>query len=540
MMQSRNPPPQAFVNRSVLRGWDYPAFAILTALQLAFVAWALGHWFAWAGALEHPASFVVLTTLLVLGVGLFEGRWLCLLLMRRPDQVPPRNGWSVGVAVTFVPDVEDVEMLEETVAALLAMDYPHDTWVLDEGDSEEVRDLCRRLGAHHFSRKGRPSYQRPSGAFAAATKHGNYNAWLYEMGFARYDLIVGFDPDHVPARGFLRRVLGYFEDPSVGYVQAPQAYYNQGASFIARGAAEETYAYYSSVQMAAYATGYPIVTGCHNAHRARALREVGGFAPHDGDDLLITLHYRAAGWRGVYVPEILARGITPVDWLGYLRQQRRWARSVLDIKLRIFPRLAGELPWRERLASLIHGLYYLQGLGTALGIAVIILLDLTWSPGVLTEVPKVLLMLGVLGLCDLYRQRFFLEPSRERGLHLRSAVLRLAKWPHILAALFDVVFPRKRAYAVTPKARRPSLSRTALAVPHGSVACAVGLAWGVGVLAGNLDNAVLHLANAGIVISSLALVASERLRFPPPFDPRLAQEALETFRIRSQEPACDP
>ncbi len=79
-------------------------------------------------------------------------------------------------------------------------------------------------------------------------------------------------------------------------------YYNQSASFIARGAAEETYGYYSSIQMTSYALGYPIVTGCHHTHRVSALREIGGFAPHEADDLLITVHYRAAGWKGVYVP----------------------------------------------------------------------------------------------------------------------------------------------------------------------------------------------------------------------------------------------
>ena len=59
--------------------------------------------------------------------------------------------------------------------------------------------------------------------------------------------------------------------------------------------------------MYCYAMGYPIVTGCHTTHRAAALKAVGGFASHDADDLLITLLYRSQGWRGVYVPKILAR-----------------------------------------------------------------------------------------------------------------------------------------------------------------------------------------------------------------------------------------
>src|SRR5207302_7238529 len=139
---------------------------------------------------------------------------------------------------------------------------------------------------------------------------------------------------------FLSQVLGYFNDPTIGYVQTPQAYYNQHASFIARGAAEEPYGYYSSVQMASYGLGYPIVIGCHNTHRMAALKDVGGFAPHDADDLLITLLYRSRRWNGVYVPRILARGLAPVDWGAYLDQQRRWARSLLDLKIRSYPKVS--------------------------------------------------------------------------------------------------------------------------------------------------------------------------------------------------------
>ena len=325
----------ARLDRRVFRWWDYPLFVLLTGANLA----AFAYFLEYCLRPETRANAWALTALaapFLASAVLYEGRWLSLPLMRHPQQVPIGEGRRVGVATTFVPGLEPIEMLEETVAALVALDYPHDTWVLDEGDDGQVGDLCRRLGARHFSRKHLPQYQQPTGPYEARTKHGNYNAWLAEVGFERYDLIAAFDPDHIPERDFLARVVGYFDDPGIGYVQTAQVYYNQNASFIARGAAEETYAYYSSVQASSYALGYPIVTGCHNTHRATALREVGGFAAHEADDLLITLLYRAHGWRGVYVPERLAVGITPVDWTGYLNQQRRWARSVLDVKFRLY------------------------------------------------------------------------------------------------------------------------------------------------------------------------------------------------------------
>jgi hypothetical protein len=62
------------------------------------------------------------------------------------------------------------------------------------------------------------------------------------------------------------------------------------------------------------------------------------------------------------VPKISARGLTPVDWAGYLAQQRRWARSGHDIKFKLYPRLAGRLSPAVCLLGGLHGLYYLQGL----------------------------------------------------------------------------------------------------------------------------------------------------------------------------------
>jgi hypothetical protein len=58
-----------------------------------------------------------------------------------PCTMPAASGWRIAAAVTFVPDAESVEMLEETVRAVIAIEYPHDTWVLDEGDDRVVRGL---------------------------------------------------------------------------------------------------------------------------------------------------------------------------------------------------------------------------------------------------------------------------------------------------------------------------------------------------------------------------------------------------------------
>ena len=507
----------------VFRGWDYAGFGVLTALAWAALAWCLAAWFTQADWRVHPILLGSLTLFLAYHVAIQQCRWWLLPVMRRPTPRPPHAGWHVAVATTFVPGAESLEMLEDTVKALVAMAYPHDTWVLDEGDDGEVNALCTRLGARHFSRKPFAHYQTSRGPFQARSKHGNYNAWLEACGLAPYNILVNFDPDHVPEPTFLHQVLGYFDDPRVGYVQAAQAYYNQRASFIARGAAEETYAYYSVTQMASYAMGLPIVTGCHTAHRVEALQEVGGFAPHDADDLLITYHYRAAGWQGVYVPKILARGLTPVDWAGHLTQQRRWARSVLDIKLKRYPTFAGRLSPGACLLGGLHGLYYLQGLTAGMGVG---LLAYLLASG---HVPQLFVdgtlwrwlgLQAVLWVVESYRQRFFLDRRREWGLHWRAGLLRWAKWPYVGLALLEVLRGRRHAYGITRKVRTSATSAMVVRA-HLPVVLLLGLAWLTSVIRWGAIPAALHLWTAGLVVATFAMMWTERGAFPAPYDPQL-------------------
>ncbi len=500
----------------VFKWWDYPLFILLTLLGFSAILYFMSYWFSFEDWLYDPAGFSIMTLMLLVILSNNQGRWFLLLYMRKPRPMTPRRSWKAGVATTFVPDGEPLDMLEATLRALMDLDYPHDTWVLDEGDDDQVKALCRKLGANHFSRRNLPHYQTKRGTFQSWSKHGNYNAWLHEIGFDRYDIITAFDPDHVPEPAFLSNVLGYFEDPEVGYVQVAQAYHNQKASLVARGAAEETYAYYSSIQMASYGIGHPIIVGCHNTHRVTALKEIGGFAPHDADDLLMTLLYQTRGWKGVYVPQILAKGLTPVDWNGYLRQQRRWARSVLDVKFRTYPKLSKDLPFRARVISVLHGLNYMHR--SIIILIGVILMGFMLSTGIRPQVvsystvPKLLILYAALQVCEFYRQRFYLDSRREWGLHWRVALLNYGKWPYLILALFDVLLNRKIPYALTRKVRAVSKNYTLL-IPHMVVFVLISISWAIGAFYGHAVHPTLHILAALVLTGSLALILTEHLGF---------------------------
>lgn len=506
---------------SAIRTYRALSFLAAVGIVLFFI-----NWFTMPGRWQFPVMYVVATMIIGFDVAVWAARWTSIRRMRRPRPIRADQRLRVAVATSFVPAQESHAMLEQTVRALIAMDYPHSTWVLDEGDDPAVREMCVRLGARHFTRRHQPHYQAKAGRFATRTKHGNYNAWLTEHVYGHFDVVVHFDPDHVPERHYLSSVLGYFRDPGIAYVQAPQVYYNQGASLVAQGAAEETYAYYSSHQMASYALGHPIVSGSHGAHRVRALQELGGFPAHDAEDLYLTMLYQARGWRGVYVPRILAMGTAPVDWAGYLVQQMRWARSVIDLKRRAFRLVAPMLSPMEKALNLFHGVYYLRPLIFVAMYALVIEMLLRNAVPAFLAGPQ-LLAVGALILLlrsvDLFRQRFYLHP-RERGMHWRAALLQFAKWPHLAGALVDAVLGRHVPYVSTPKSRQYQSATTVLAPVHIALAALITGALALG-LARHGSLAPQLVAIAGVlVVASLALASSEAGAHAVPYDPDLLSQ----------------
>ncbi len=93
------------------------------------------------------------------------------------------------------------------------MHYPRkQVWLLDDAARPELELLCLRLGCRYRSRAGRRH-----------AKAGNLNAALPHL---EGDLVAVFDADVVPLTSFLRRTVGLFTDPRVGFVQTPQCYMN--------------------------------------------------------------------------------------------------------------------------------------------------------------------------------------------------------------------------------------------------------------------------------------------------------------------------
>jgi cellulose synthase/poly-beta-1,6-N-acetylglucosamine synthase-like glycosyltransferase len=257
------------------------------------------------------------------------------LVARDPLPVQPDTTLRVAFLTTIVPGKEPVEMAERTLRAAtnIAYDGPFDVWLLDEGDSAEVKAMCDRIGVHHFTRKDRGFLQFDSGVFARDTKHGNHNRWLWEHG-GEYDVVMVVDTDHVPLPIMADRLLGYFRDPDVAFVVAPQFYGNQGHR-ITRWAESAQYLFHSVIQRAGNRRGCAMLVGTNAAIRTSAIRR--GYAASITEDVATSLRIHSSvnevtgrHWRSVYTPDLVAVGEGPASWTEFFGQQTRWSAGTFD------------------------------------------------------------------------------------------------------------------------------------------------------------------------------------------------------------------
>lgn len=397
---------------------------------------------------------------------------------RRPVEAPPAAGVRVAMVTLCVPRHESLDVIRAQLEALDNVRVEHDSWILDEGGLPEVKALAEEFGIHYFTRAGVERWNRPGPPFQRATKAGNVNAWLDHVAESglEYDVFVQLDIDHRPRADYLERVLGYFRSDEVGWVQAPSVCGNTG-NWAARGLAEQDMLFQGPLQMGFYgASRTPFIVGSHTAYRTSAIREIGGFQPTRAEDHLDTVVLAAQGYRGVYVPQIIAVGAGPTDFRTYLRQQFAWAYSMIQIFFGHTPRLLRNYGIREAGQFLMCQSWYLLwslSLGTLWAVPTIALVsghpiaDLRLSLFLVYFLP-----LPLVSTVMWFWSRFLFQPQ---GLLLswRALLLEIARWPVVLWALVNVLFRVRHSYMITPKgveARRSGPSLVSLYAPYFALA----------------------------------------------------------------------
>ena len=268
------------------------------------------------------------------------------------------GGREATVAVFITCYGEPLEVIRRTALAARDLRGQHSTWILDDGRSDDVRDLAASLGVGYLRRLS-----------AGGAKAGNLNHALSQV---KSEYFCVFDADFAPSSEFLIETMPFFADDNVAFVQTPQSYGNL-KNFVSRGAGYMQTVFYRFVQPGRNHFNAAFCVGTNVVFRRAAIDDVGGiYTDSKSEDVWTSLMLHERGWRSVYIPDVLAVGDAPETIEDYTKQQLRWATGGFEILFTRNPlNPRRKLTLDQRLMYFVTSTHYLTGI----------------APGVLLVVP---------------------------------------------------------------------------------------------------------------------------------------------------------
>jgi hypothetical protein len=364
----------------LLRDFTVPGRLLLAAhIQLLLVGLPWGMWFVATipvspltrGLMLAGCPLLLITLpsglvqLLEQNEVLWRARW------RRPRAPAPVGaGHRYPKISLHVPAyAEPPEIVIATLDALARLRYPNfEVLVIDNNTPDQalwrpVQAHCRRLGERfrffHLDRL--PGAK--AGALNFALRHTAPDA----------ELIGVVDSDYLADPDWLASVVGYFDDPRMGFVQAPHDYRDWQSSPYLRLCYWEYQLFFKTTMVSLNERDAALTVGTMCLIRRKALEDAGGWAEWcatEDSELAIRIHAR--GYSSVYLTTSFGRGLIPETFAGYKKQRFRWTCGpVQELKhhLRLF--LPGRLghPSRLSLVQTIHHLNHgLDRLNVGLGL----------------------------------------------------------------------------------------------------------------------------------------------------------------------------
>lgn len=457
-------------------------------------------WFARPEHIGYWPIYWLLTTAMIFKLVKMLHEWYHYWDPSIPEAPILKTKFTADVLTTACPG-EPKEMIIRTLRAMHAISYPHTNYLCDEGNDPELKKVCDELGIVHVTREKKIN-----------AKAGNINNALQQ---ATGDISVVLDPDHIPIPEFLDRVLPYFENPETGFVQCVQGYYNQSESLIAKGAAEQTYHFYGPMMMCMNSYGTVQAIGANCAFRRKALDSIGGHAAGLSEDMHTAMQLHAKGWKSIYIPEMLTKGLVPASLSAYYQQQLKWSRGTFELLFRTYPSLHKNFTWRQKIHYFTIPLYFLFGLINFLDILIplfaLSLAEVPWEVDLQNFGVFFLPLCGLSLTIRLFAQRWLLE-KHERGLHLAGGILRTATWWIFLIGFIYAIFNVKVPYIPTPK-EDGHHNYLKLCIPNLMIAliCGIGIVYGLTIdwTPYSMAMAFYALLNAGMLII-ITLLSQQR------------------------------
>src|SRR5256885_2461865 len=267
-----------------------------------------------------------------------------LFLKHRKRATQPAGHFDQLPKVTMqLPIFNEVYVVERLLRSVSEIDYPKDRLhiqVLDDStdDTKELTESCvAELQGRGFDVELIHRIDRTG-----------FKAGALETGLASTDseFVCILDADFVPNPDLLKRTIHFFTDPKVGMIQTRWGHLNRGYSLLTRVQAMFLDGHLLLEQTARSRSGrFFNFNGTAGLWRRSCIQEAGGWQ-HDTLTEDLDLSYRAqlAGWKFIFLPDVITPAELPVDMNGFKSQQHRWTKGSIQTCKKLLPTI-----WRSDL-----------------------------------------------------------------------------------------------------------------------------------------------------------------------------------------------
>lgn len=297
-----------------------------------------------------------LSVLLVLSAyGIHRYFIIYLFLKHRKQKSLPAAQFEQLPRVTVqLPIFNEVYVVERLLRSVSELDYPKELLhiqVLDDStdDTKELTERCVR------ELQGRGSHVE----LIRRVDRVGFKAGALETGLASTasDFVCILDADFVPPRDLLKKTIHFFTDPKVGMIQTRWGHLNRTYSLLTRVQAMFLDGHLLLEQTARSRSGrFFNFNGTAGLWRRACIEEAGGWQ-HDTLTEDLDLSYRAqlAGWKFVFLPDVITPAELPVDMNGFKSQQHRWTKGSIQTCKKLLPTIwRSELPFYLKLEATAH------------------------------------------------------------------------------------------------------------------------------------------------------------------------------------------
>lgn len=436
---------------------------------LALVALAYGWywiWWRWTGTLNWSVAAFAIALALAETYRVMSATLLTWTVWRLPNHNPPPAPPDRSVDVFVTVFDEPLQLVRRTVMGAKAIRYPHETYVLDDGKRDEIEAMARELGVGYIRRPGNEN-----------AKAGNLN---YALSVTSGEFILQLDADHVALPHMIERLVGYFTDPKIGFVQSPHDFYNTDSfTHVVNDEGhrlwEENRIFFSLVQPGKDNWDSSFFCGSCGMIRRAALEEIGGFSTQSvTEDMETSIALHGRGWKSRYHGETLAYGLAPASASQYHVQRLRWGTGSMQILRKLNPLRYPGLSWKQRLQYLASCLDYLDGLQKLVFFAAPVLFFFTgWLP---VSAPDGEFLLRLVPYMLLTMLSFEML-SRGTGWVMLSERYGMTRFFTYILALAGFFRRKPVRFVVTPKGTADVPFRTYAPQLFVAIACVAALLW---------------------------------------------------------------